>query len=65
MKNETTPSPVPAAARRKAAAWTLDEAWGNCQGQCGADPWCPGGLKEKQRLPDEALNRQRESDDKE
>ncbi len=42
-----------------------DESWENCKGQCGADPWCRECIREKERLHEEWLNRQRRSDDKE
>jgi hypothetical protein len=65
MTDATKHPPVHALGRRKAASWTLDEAWENCKGQCGADPWCQVCMKEKERLHEEALNRKRQSDDKE
>lgn len=65
MTDEPEQTPLPWLERKKAASWTLDEAWENCTGQCGADPWCQVCLKEKIRRHEEALNRQRQSDDKE
>lgn len=57
-------APMPGPRRKNTASWTLDEAWENCKGQCGADPWCQVCLREKQRLHEEELNRQRQADDK-
>ena len=65
MKDETKHLPLPGPERKKAASWTLEEAWEHCRGQCGADAWCQVCMKEKERLHEEALNRQRQSDDKE
>ena len=65
MKEGTKDRPGPEAERQKAGAWTLDEAWESCTGQCGADPWCRVCMKEKERLHEEELNRRRRADDKE
>jgi hypothetical protein len=64
MTDETKDPEVPGRARRKAASWTLEEAWENCRGQCGADPWCQMCMREKERLHEEWLNREGRTDDK-
>lgn len=65
MTDETKHSALPGPERRRSASWTLEEAWENCKGQCGADPWCQVCLKEKKRLHEEELNRKAQTDDKE
>ena len=65
MKDETKLSAGKREERAQAPSWTLEEAWENCTGQCGADPWCRVCLKEKNRLHEEELNRKARTDDKE
>jgi hypothetical protein len=53
MTDEPKQPPLPGAEWRKAAPWTLEEAWENCTGQCGADPWCQVCLQDKKRRNEE------------
>jgi hypothetical protein len=64
MKDEMKQPPATGRGQADASVWTLEEAWENCTGQCGADPWCGVCLREKERLHKEGLNRERESVDK-
>lgn len=65
MSDHTKQSSGQGSERQKTAPWTLEEAWENCKGQCGTDPWCQVCMKEKERLHEEELNRKRQADDKE
>ncbi len=65
MADESKQHPLPVPERKKASSWTLEEAWENCKGQCGSEPWCQVCMKEKERRHEEELNRKRQADDKE
>lgn len=41
-----------------------DEIWEYCTGQCGADPWCSKCMRDRERLQEEWLNREGQTDDK-
>jgi len=63
MDKKTKHSPLRRPERKQAVSWTLEEAWDNCTGQCGADPWCSVCMREKERLHEEELNRRSQAVD--
>jgi hypothetical protein len=61
MKEKTAQSPV---SEQEENAMVTDDLWENCKGQCGTTHWCRDCMREKEKLLEEKLNRERRSDDK-
>jgi hypothetical protein len=64
MKEKKEQSPVSEQKPAKENTLVTDDLWENCKGQCGTTPWCRDCMREKEKLLEEKLNRERRSDDK-